>query len=81
MASVDIFCYSSYSVDPGDMEVPVGCVVRCIAGGLPDRDALIINRLDQLGGPLVLGDNEELVSNIIQVGLSNEEDELNVSGT
>ena len=60
------------------MEIPVGCVIRCIAGGLPNRDALTVDRLDQLGGPLSLGDNEELVSNIIKIGLSDEESELQV---
>ena len=55
-----------YSVDPGDLDIPVGCVFRALPGTLT-RDEVDVERLDQLDGVLQLQDNEELVSHIIRI--------------
>lgn len=54
-------------MEPGDIELPVGCVVRALPGSLPGRDVLDVEPLNQLHNVLTLGDNEELVSQIIRI--------------
>ena len=53
-------------MEPGDLDVPVGCVIRSLPGSMT-RDRIEVERVEQLSGVLTLNDNEELVSHIIQV--------------
>lgn len=66
-----------YSVDPGDYDPGVGCIVRAITGSL-NRDDVEVTRLDQDCGILELVETEELVSNIIEIKPANTEQKFNV---
>ncbi|KAK6170307.1 hypothetical protein SNE40_018725 [Patella caerulea] len=64
-----------YSVEPGDFDPGLGCIVRAINGSL-HRDDLEVQRIDQMSGVFHLCENEELISNIIEVKQTNVEKEL-----
>ena len=66
-----------YSVDPGELDIPVGCVLRAMPDTLC-RDEVEVERLDQLDGALQLEDNEELVSHIIKLSPTNPEADIKV---
>ncbi|XP_064618460.1 death domain-containing protein 1-like isoform X1 [Liolophura sinensis] len=55
-----------YSIDPGDYDPGVGCVIRAVAGSVL-RDEIIVNRVDSLADIAVLEESEELISNVIAV--------------
>ncbi|XP_071113807.1 uncharacterized protein [Haliotis cracherodii] len=55
-----------YSIEGGDFDPGVGCIIRAIAGSM-SRDDVEVKRLDQLSGVLSLYENEELISNIVHV--------------
>ncbi|XP_052088034.1 uncharacterized protein LOC127725221 [Mytilus californianus] len=55
-----------YSVDPGDYDPGVGCIIRSLKGSL-NREDVEVTRLDQDTGVLELTETEELVSNIIEI--------------
>ncbi|XP_046551468.1 uncharacterized protein LOC124261193 [Haliotis rubra] len=55
-----------YSIDGGDFDPGVGCIIRAIQGSM-SRDDVEVKRLDQLSGVLSLYENEELISNIVHV--------------
>lgn len=61
-----MFC--SYSVDPVDTGLELGCVVRVQSGQL-GRHELEVVRVSQLDvdRSLLVADNEQLVSNVIAV--------------
>lgn len=61
---------SRYNVDPGDTGIDVGCVVQVHNGQLSRQDLEII-RVNQIDvDPSLLDDNEQLVSNVLQVRMS-----------
>ncbi len=70
-------CGCRYSVDPGDLDVAIGCVFRALPNTV-ERDEINVERLDQLNGALQLEDNEELVSHIIHVFPSNPDADIQV---
>ena len=70
------WCFS-YSIDPGDLDIPIGCVVRSLPGSF-SRDQLDVEPLSQLDDVLTLEDNEELVSHIITLIPTSGEKELMV---
>ncbi|KAK3098637.1 hypothetical protein FSP39_021461 [Pinctada imbricata] len=55
-----------YSVEPGDYDPGVGCVIRAIDGSMT-RDDVDVTKVSQLTGVLKLVENEELISNIIEI--------------
>ncbi|XP_067675669.1 uncharacterized protein [Haliotis asinina] len=55
-----------YSIDGGDFDPGVGCIIRAIQGSM-SRDDVEVKRLDQISGVLSLYENEELISNIVHV--------------
>ena len=60
------YTVSRYSTDPGDINIPIGCVVRA----LPDTitaDMIKVKCLSQLDEQITLEDGEELVSHIVQL--------------
>ena len=57
---------SRFSVDPGDLDIPVGCVIRAFPGSIR-RDGLDVERIEQINASLTLDDNEELVSHIVSL--------------
>ena len=65
---------ASYSVEPGDLDVPLGCVVRATSEAVRDRDSLVVARLRQLNGAFTLQPNEELVSHIIELSAAQHSD-------
>ena len=60
-----LFC-CRYSVDPGDIDIPVGCVVRAMPGSV-DREMVRVDIVDQSTRVFHLADHEELVSHIVSV--------------
>ncbi|XP_050392130.1 uncharacterized protein LOC126810860 [Patella vulgata] len=64
-----------YSIEPGDFDPGLGCIVRAINGSL-HRDDLEVQRIDQMSGVFHLCENEELISNIIEVKQTNIEKNL-----
>lgn len=60
-----IFLFS-YSIDPGEYDPGVGCIIRAVAGSV-SRDDIIVNRVDSLADIAVLEETEELISNVISV--------------
>ena len=66
-------------MEPGEIDIPIGCIIRAIPGSLAGRDDLDVQPLDQLDDVFTLDDNEELVSQIIQINpTSGEADEAEV---
>ena len=65
----------SFSVEPGEIDIPLGCIVRAIPGSLSGRDSIDVEPLNQLDDVLALEDNEELVSQIIRIHPTSEEAE------
>ena len=55
-----------YSVDPGDIDIPVGCVVRAMPGSV-DREMVRVDIVDQSTRVFHLADHEELVSHIVSL--------------
>lgn len=70
--------YCRYSVEPGDYDPGVGCIVRAITGSL-NRDDVEVTRLEQDSGILELIETEELVSNIVELKPADSEKKFNVS--
>ena len=67
----------SYSVEPGDSGVALGCVLRFAPAQqltrddvLVTRDDVLVSRVEQLDSSLTLGVSEELLSNIINITTS-----------
>ena len=57
----------SYTVDPNDGGIAVGCVLRVGPRQQVNRDDIQVSRVEQLDSTLSLAVNEELVSNIINI--------------
>ncbi|CAD5110688.1 DgyrCDS63 [Dimorphilus gyrociliatus] len=55
-----------YSIDPGDLDIPIGCVFRAMQDSL-SREDIEIEKLNQKDDTLKLNENEELVGHIIQL--------------
>lgn len=66
-----------YSIEGGDFDPGVGCIIRAIAGSM-SRDDVEVKRLDQLSGVLSLYENEELISNIVHVQPNDKEKSFTV---
>ena len=60
----------SYSVEPGDSGVALGCVLRFAPAQQLTRDDVLVSRVEQLDSSLTLGVSEELLSNIINITTS-----------
>ena len=66
-------------MEPGEIDIPIGCIIRAIPGSPAGRDDLDVQPLDQLDDVFTLDDNEELVSQIIKINpTSGETDEAKV---
>ena len=57
----------SYSVEPGESGVTVGCVLRFAPDQRLTRDDVLVSRVEQLDSSLTLGVSEELLSNVINI--------------
>jgi len=57
----------SYSVEPGESGVAVGCVLRFAPNQRLTRDDVLVSRVEQLDSSLTLGVSEELLSNVINI--------------
>lgn len=55
----------SYEIDPGDSDIPIGCIVRTHPIRAFAKEHVIVERCDQLDGNPVIGWSEELLGNIV----------------
>ena len=72
-----MFLSCRYSTEPGDIDIPIGCVVRAQPGSFP-RDSMDIEPLLQLDDVIQLSDHEELVSHIFDMMPTSGERKLQV---
>lgn len=66
-----------YNVEGGKLASGIGCIVRALDDVLK-RDDVDCRCVDQLSGILTLDDNEELISNIIELFPMKEPDETSL---
>ena len=66
-------------MEPGDIDIPVGCVIRAIDGSGLGRDDFAVTSVSQLDGEFQLNDSEELIGHIIKVEIRTETETLKVS--
>ena len=69
LAARDVPLPSRYSLEPGDWDTGLGCVVRAASNAL-GRDDLEVTRVHTASVAVPLHDSEELISNIVRLAPS-----------
>ena len=69
LAAHDVPLPSRYSLEPGDWDTGLGCVVRAASTAL-GRDDLEVTRVHTASVAVPLHDSEELISNIVRLAPS-----------
>ena len=69
LAARDVPLLSRYSLEPGDWDTGLGCVVRAASTAL-GRDDLEVTRVHTASVTVPLHDSEELISNIVRLAPS-----------
>ena len=75
---LEITCIYRYHVNGGDYGPGVGCIIRAIDGTMR-KDDVQCKRIAQESGILTLTNNEELISNIIEIVPSDPDRKFHVS--
>ena len=73
-----LICIHRYHVNGGDYDPGVGCIIRAIDGTMR-KDDVQCKRIAQESGILTLTNNEELISNIIEIVPSDPDRKFHVS--
>ena len=67
-----------FSVDPGDVEIPIGCVIRAIEDSGLSREDFTVTSVSQLDGELHLNGSEELIGHVIHLEITADAEKLRV---